>query len=97
MTKNSPSAAEAAEPKTHARPVWNQTLNRVECAIWPHDHNGIKRYSVSICRSYFDKKKGKLVRNYFFDESDLQDVAASVSAAREYLKATTLENDAYVD
>jgi hypothetical protein len=99
MDKKKPShdAAAAAEPRAHHRPIWSQTVNRVESSIWKHDHNGTARYSVSICRSYFDKKSDKVVRNHYFDEQDLKDVIACANAARDYLKASELANDAYVD
>ena len=69
-------------------PYWSDqsASNRVRASLWRHDQKGGKvRYTVALCRSYFDEQEKHWVNTHFFDARDLDDVIALAQEAKATL------------
>ena len=65
---------------------------RVRLAIWSHDQKGGKvRYTVSICRSYYDEEQHLWVNSHYYNERDLDDVIVFAQEAKKKLARYTGE------
>jgi len=82
--------------KKPSAPLWSDESDsrRVRVAIWSHDQKGGKvRYTISICRSYFDEDDRRWVNTHYFDRRDLEDVIAFAQAARKKLDRISGESE----
>ncbi len=69
-------------------PLWSDESDsrRVRATIWSHPKkSGRPRYTVGLCRSYFDESKGHWVNTYYYDPQDLDDVIAFAQEAKKKL------------
>jgi hypothetical protein len=59
-------AAGAAPRKQEAsnRPVWTRQIGRVEASVWENLRNGEVVHSISIFRSFVDRKSGEKKRHH---------------------------------
>jgi hypothetical protein len=87
--RTSEGTASREAPRSHdanaKRPLWSRTFNRVDCSVWGHEQNGEVRFTVSISRSYLEKKSNTWKRNFYFDAQDLVDVKMLCDLAEEYI------------
>ena len=49
------------------------------------------RYTVSICRSYYDEEQHRWVNTHYYDQRDLDDVIAFAQEAQKKLARITGE------
>ena len=78
-------------------PLWQDKSDsgRVRATIWSHPQKkaGRTKYSVGICRSYFDDDKDAWVNTFYFDRQDLNDVIAFAMEAKAKIDRLTGEQD----
>lgn len=86
--KESSVTDEASRDATNKGPLWSDQSEsrRVRASIWKHGPSGGKaRYTVGICRSYFDKDDDRWVNTHYYDRKDLDDVIGFAQAAKKKL------------
>jgi hypothetical protein len=87
---------EISAKKPDNGPLWSDESEsrRVRATIWSHPQKaGKTRYTIGICRSYFNERQGKWVNTSFFDRRDLQDVIDFAEEAKKRLARITGEPD----
>ena len=66
-----------------------QTLNSsmVRAAIWCNEVEGVKKFSVKIEKSFFDKKAGEYRNTNHYFPTDMEHLSKVVDDVTEYLKS----------
>jgi hypothetical protein len=77
-------------------PLWQDKSDsgRVHATIWSHPQKaGRTRFSIGICRSYFDDDKDAWVNTFYFERQDLNDIIAFALEAKRRIDRLTGEPD----
>jgi hypothetical protein len=82
--KSAKTAASQTNESSGRNPIWDDTSERVKCAIWKHDQKGRSRYTVALYRSYRDEG-GSWHNVHFFDRNDLKDVTLLAERAAKHI------------